>query len=946
MRLHKSSRRAGYPPAKFIPLVAALVIMVALLAYDRPTQAQPVDPDAEISGRPGVAPQQVPQEEDARLRDLRLIAGGAVVTPTPAFDPDTTRYVATIEHETVNVSAVSPHADAVIDRITVAGETTVLDSPSNLLDTNVDLVEGAITPFSLRVMAEDGVTTGEYRIDFSRPAEETVPDITIESSHTQYIVGFDLLEFTLTREGNVGDLDVTLNLDQTQEWLTTTSFTVTFEAGETTATHSLSTSDFSADVTQSGLLIATLDPVDGYDTSGARSQVEVFSQEEPAVTVALEKPAYTFDEDVGEAKVVLVARAAPGLPYVPGFYITALSEDHSATAGTAGDPLSDYLPISTQLSFNTSDFQEDDGSLVANKEVSVAIFDDDLYEGDESFYLHIGPAPGVTQEVAMLDAEGNRCSNTCASPYTVTIRDNDPIPTITIFSLEDSYLVGWGNLRFKITRTGDLSESLDVTVNLQQTQPWLSNTSWSVAFDVDDDEASLELIPTDFSGTVTESGDLTATVSMVDGYDTSAATATVRVYPYDGSLTVRVSLDSPSYTVPEDAGEVNVQLVARPQVNLPFVPTFFVSVSTDAGTATSPADYLGFSRNVEISNADFALENGRQVAHVDAPVAIINDNTYEGDETFYITLQMSPGLPSHVIFVDPEGNDCASSCETPYPVTIIEDDPLPPDLMVGLQHTLTGALTRDDEGRDEYTFNGVAGTQYIIEVKHPLRYVDPDVPTDETQPRQIPGYLVDPSILEIYDGQDLDVQVLGEHDQGGFALNWARAFFTPAASGTYRIAVGAGAQDRSALGGYTISIRIDDHADDFRTDPNIVLRPDESITASIDSDVGLEDLGLNESYWGVRGIEMLDDRDVIRFEISDEGTYQLDVTNQPTGVGIRYVWDHKGNLFARSLDNNDQPVASAQYEYEPGAYYVEIGTPFESEGNTGQYTLTLDLVQN
>ena len=201
---------------------------------------------------------------------------------------------------------------------------------------------------------------------------------------------------------------------------------------------------------------------------------------------------------------------------------------------------------------------------------------------------------------------------------------------------------------------------------------------------------------------------------------------------------------------------------------------------------------------------------------MDVPITIVDDFTYEGDEVFGILLQRPDGLSTNVILVDAEGNDCEVACQIPYLVTITENDPPVTILTVGLQHTHTGALTRDNNGRDEYSFDGNGGTQYIIEVKHPLRYVDPDEPASNTQPTQVPGYLVDPSILEITDY--LGNQLVGERDEGGFTLRGARAFFTPSTSGTYRIAVGAGAQNRGGLGGYTISVRVDDHADDYRTD--------------------------------------------------------------------------------------------------------------------------------
>ena len=283
-------------------------------------------------------------------------------------------------------------------------------------------------------------------------------------------------------------------------------------------------------------------------------------------------------------------------------------------------------------------------------------------------------------------------------------------------------------------------------------------------------------------------------------------------------------------------------------------------------------------------------------------------------------------------------------------VAVLDDDGGSPDsltaLTVGLSRILSGSLTLADEGRDWYDFEATGGTSYIIEVKHPMTFSPIDGRGVGGDPSQIPGYLVDPSILGVFD--DLDNQLLDERDQGGFTLNFARAFFTPAESGTYYIKVGAGRQDRNGLGCYTISVRVDDHDDDFKTESGVALRPGESVTATIDSDVANDDPGLNAWDWKVvpplrsggetddvvrprRGIESLDDRDVFRYEITEAGTYRLSLANQPTGVGIWYIWDYQGNLWTRATE---APVPTIESHHEPGVYYAEVGTPYESEGNT------------
>ena len=135
-----------------------------------------------------------------------------------------------------------------------------------------------------------------------------------------------------------------------------------------------------------------------------------------------------------------------------------------------------------------------------------------------------------------------------------------------------------------------------------------------------------------------------------------------------------------------------------------------------------------------------------------------------------------------------------------------------------------GELTEEDDGRDWFSFDAEGGESYIIEVKNKMTITGFDG-TGGGGPsiQYVPGHLVDPSILEIVDEEG--DQVLGERDRGGFLGNFARAFFIPDEDGTYYIAIGAGAQDRGALGFYELSVRADDHADDFRTESGSSWNP-------------------------------------------------------------------------------------------------------------------------
>ena len=307
---------------------------------------------------------------------------------------------------------------------------------------------------------------------------------------------------------------------------------------------------------------------------------------------------------------------------------------------------------------------------------------------------------------------------------------------------------------------------------------------------------------------------------------------------------------------------------------------------------------------------------------------------------------------------DPEHVVVQVATEEPTDIDIGATTPAPegplvsaPSISVGLIDTMDGELTAEDEGRDWLSVDLTGGENYIIELKSKMEFIEGE--EDERwwlggHFEYVPDKLIDPSILEIVDDQG--EQVLGEHDQGGFMGNFARAFFVPEEDGTYYIAVGAGAQDSDGTGLYTLSLRVDDYPDDYGANPGPVLRPGGSVAGVIDSDVSPDDPGLNQWDWAaadgegvpVFGVESLDDRDVFRMEIYEMGNYQLSVSGGPTGVGIWSVMSEGGLVHPEHSKSG--PVESDVCELEPGTYYVEIGTPYQSVGNTGSYNMSLTRV--
>ena len=729
------------------------------------------------------------------------------------------------------IEAVTAKDTASIVSYTVDDKSGELVPASDKLSARPLVVEGAVTHLSLTVKAEDGATFETYHVLFARPSRQSLPEITIEASRSEYVAGIGFLTFTVTRTGDTSsDLDLTVNFAQDQVWLSRTSRDIIIPAGQSETQFMLIPSDFSSTVEQSGDLAATVAPVTGYDTSGAMARVRVISQEGPAVTVFFEESEFQVEEGAEELAAILVARAAPGVPHLEEIHVSVLTVSMEASSGlTDGMPTGDYLALSEQFTFAPADFAEEDGSLVGRVAVIVTILDDDVYEGDEQFGLRLQGSPGNTEEVGLVGPDGGACVYLC-DDHLVTIKDNDDEPGLRLSVSSD-----------RINESGATTSTIDIATNNGNSFP------------------SDQTITVNFGGTAVYGDDYT--VSPVDA-DTA-----------DGAAGHQVVLN---------AGTAMTTLAVT---------------AVDDG-ADDSCEWIGVSATV-------------------------------GEDSTAI-----PGTGLITLLDDDEGS----------PDTIAA-------LTVGLSGLLTGSLTAADEGRDWYSFEATGGTSYIIEVKHPLTFSA--LPRSFGSPSQIPGYLVDPSILEVID--DMDVQMLGEHGQGGFTLNFARAFFTPEDDGTYYIKVGAGAQDPTVLGCYTISVRVDDHADDYRTQSGVAVHPGESTTATIDSDVAYDDPGLNWWDWNSnpdpnpgdepdgrlvprRGIESLDDRDVFRYEIAEEGTYRLSLTDQPAGVGFWYIWDSDGNLW---LQATEDPVEIIQRHHKPGTYYAEVGTPYDSEGNTGTYTFSL-----
>ena len=188
------------------------------------------------------------------------------------------------------------------------------------------------------------------------------------------------------------------------------------------------------------------------------------------------------------------------------------------------------------------------------------------------------------------------------------------LPQITLEADPVAYVAGVGALVFTVTRTGDTAAELDLTINITQEQDWLEVTSFDVTIPAGESEQTLALFGDRFSSEVSESGNLTASVAPVDGYDTSDAAVVISVISQDG-LAVVVRLDRVEYEVDEGAGTLGVVVVAVAHSSVSQVDSFFISISTQAGDATPQnherdGDYRTLTDIEGFVSSDFQQENG------------------------------------------------------------------------------------------------------------------------------------------------------------------------------------------------------------------------------------------------------------------------------------------------------------------------------------------------
>ena len=309
-------------------------------------------------------------------------------------------------------------------------------------------------------------------------------------------------------------------------------------------------------------------------------------------------------------------------------------------------------------------------------------------------------------------------------PYTGPGDTREAAPQITIAADRDTIFGSLEDLRLTVKRDA-AGNRLVVTVKLEQDRQWLADRSHEVTIHAGDTIADLTIPRDDFNPNVTSSGELTATVDDISGYETANAKATVFVISQEAPV-VTYSLSRESYTFAEDVGRARAEFVARMAPGMPrgvmvstLIATWGKESSREGLTATSGEDYEPVSSGLSIVEEKYELENGRWVGRTDLILPLFDDDVREGTETFELFLQPASGAVDVAQLVTPDGTPCGVLCRHLIHITDEEDIPAmdlsvnPAEIMEEGETSSTATLSITDHksfATDQVLTFALAGT--------------------------------------------------------------------------------------------------------------------------------------------------------------------------------------------------------------------------------------------
>ena len=441
---------------------------------------------------------------------------------------------------------------------------------------------------------------------------EALAAVTIEANHERIGAGVEDLKFTLTRAGSTARaLDVTVEIDQEQEWLDTSnlSHTVTFVAGVDTATLVFAASEVSLDPETTGTLTAT---ASGTGISGGEATVAVVSLAHPPITIAFDQDAYTFAEaaPAADVNIYMVATLDPAYPrVVPVSGIWVSFETDSGTARS----LDDFGLISGRAILGTGDLEPGTRQvargLFREGNRKFTIVDDDSYEGDEALEVVVGWDP-VNQSglVRYRYVDGTFCDGGCSRiPYPVTITDEGDRPVLSLSAAPASIAEADNGA------TPDAGNVSTLTASIDNAKTFAADQAVTLTFAGTASAADYTVAPADADAAAAghqvtlpaDAPSVAVTVTAVDndavdGDRTVEVTGSLDGADFGATQTITITDDEVENTAPTGAPEIT----GTPQVGQELTAAIGTMADIDGLPATFPDDYTFQWVRVDASNTE------------------------------------------------------------------------------------------------------------------------------------------------------------------------------------------------------------------------------------------------------------------------------------------------------------------------------------------------------
>ena len=344
--------------------------------------------------------------------------------------------------------------------------------------------------------------------------------------------------------------------------------------------------------------------------------------DDPPPTVDFSSATYSEDEDAGTATITVTLSTASG---------QQITVDYATSDGTAtaGD---DYTAASGMLTFAPDDVSET---------FQVTITNDGLDE----------PAETVT---LTLSNESNATLGTANNPATLTIKDDDPPPTVDFDSAAYSEDEDAGTATITVTLSPASGQQVTVdyaTSDGTAKEPGdYTAISGTLTFAPDVTSQTFDVtIINDMLDEANETVTLTLSNESNATLGTANNPATLTIVDDDAAPTV--DFDSAAYSVDEDAGTATITVTLSPASGQQVT----VDYATSDGTAKEPGDYTAISGTLT-----FAPDVTSQTFDV----TIINDMLDEANETVTLTLSN-------------ESNATLGTANNPATLTIVDNNDPP-----------------------------------------------------------------------------------------------------------------------------------------------------------------------------------------------------------------------------------------------------------------------------